>query len=73
MGTVVETLPKEMNKEWEWWRFSPLVKPHFIPDGHGAYELVIEVWCYSAAFGCTVDVCKPSLRRLTALVFITRK
>ena len=42
-GTVTETLPKEMNKEWEWFRFSSLIKPHFIPDGHGAYELVIEV------------------------------
>lgn len=42
-ATVTETLPKEMNKEWEWFRFSSLIKPHFIPDGHGAYELVIEV------------------------------
>ncbi|KAF9650627.1 acetyl-CoA synthetase-like protein [Thelephora ganbajun] len=42
MGTVTETLPKEMNKEWEWFRFSSLIKPHFIPDGNGAYELVVE-------------------------------
>ena len=47
MGTVTETLPGETNKEWEWFRFSSLIKPHFIPDGHGAYELVIEVWCRS--------------------------
>ena len=43
MGTVTDTLPKETNKEWEWFRFSSLIKPHFIPDGHGAYELVVEV------------------------------
>lgn len=43
MGTVTETLPKEMNKEWEWFRFSSAIKPHFVPDGHGAYELVVEV------------------------------
>jgi hypothetical protein len=42
-GTLTETLPKEINKEWEWFRFSSLVKPHLIPNGHGAYELVIEV------------------------------
>jgi len=44
MCTATETLPKEMNKEWEWFRFSSSIKPHFIPDGHGAYELVVEVW-----------------------------
>lgn len=43
MGTVTDTLPKETNKEWEWFRFSSLIKPHFIPDGHGAYEVVVEV------------------------------
>ena len=43
MGGVTETLPREVNKEWGWFRFSPSVKPHFISDGHGAYEVVIEV------------------------------
>ena len=43
MGTLTEILPKEMNKDWEWFRFSSLIKPHFIPDGHGAYEVVVEV------------------------------
>ena len=43
MGTVTETLPGEMNKEWEWFKFTSLIKPHFIPDGRGAYELVVEV------------------------------
>lgn len=43
MGTVTETLPKEMNKEWEWFKFSSLIKAHFIPDEHGAYEVVVEV------------------------------
>lgn len=43
MGIVTEAFPKEMSKEWEWFRFSPSVKPHLIPDGHGAYELVVEV------------------------------
>ena len=43
IGTVTEILPKEINKEWEWFRFNPSIKPHFIPDGNGAYELVIEV------------------------------
>lgn len=62
VGTVVETLPKEMSKEWEWFRFSPMIKPHFIPDGHGAYELVIEVRCYftvpcAAAFGRVAKMC----------------
>ncbi|KAF9785316.1 hypothetical protein BJ322DRAFT_1020862 [Thelephora terrestris] len=42
MGTVTETLPKEMNGEWEWFSFSSLIKPHLIPDGHGAYEVVVE-------------------------------
>ena len=43
IGTVVETLPKETNKEWEWFKFSSSIKPHFIPDGYGTYELVVEV------------------------------
>lgn len=43
MGAVTETLPREVNNEWEWFKFSPSVKPHFIPDGYGAYEVVIEV------------------------------
>lgn len=48
MGTVTDTLPKETNQDWEWFKFSSLIKPHFIPDGHGAYELVIEVWrCFA--------------------------
>ena len=44
MGAVTDILPKEPNKEWEWFRFSSLIKPHFIPDGNGAYEVVVEVW-----------------------------
>ena len=43
MGTVTEALPKEMNGEWEWFKITSLIKPHFVPDGHGAYELVVEV------------------------------
>jgi len=43
MGTATETLPKEMNKEWEWFRFTSSIKPHFVPDGCDAYELVVEV------------------------------
>ena len=43
MGTITDLLPKEPNKEWEWFRFSSVIKPHFIPDGHGAYEVVVEV------------------------------
>ncbi|KAF9649184.1 acetyl-CoA synthetase-like protein [Thelephora ganbajun] len=42
MGTITETLPKEKNKEWEWFKFSPSTKAHFIPDGNGAYELLVE-------------------------------
>ena len=49
-ATLTETLPGEMNKEWEWFRFSSLIKPHFIPDGHGAYELVIEVRYHSTVY-----------------------
>ena len=43
IGAATETLPKGMNKDWEWFRFSSAIKPHLIPDGHGAYEVVIEV------------------------------
>ena len=50
-----------MSKEWEWFMFSPMIKPHFIPDGHGAYELVIEARCYftvpcAAAFGRVTEM-----------------
>ena len=70
MGTVTETLPKEMNEEWEWFKFSSLIKPHFVPDGHGAYEVVVEVrrlltYPYPAIFGNGFDFCTPSPRRLT--------
>lgn len=68
-GTLTEALPKEMNKEWEWFRFSSLIKPHFIPDGHGAYELVVEVRCCSihccaAIPGWAIDLCAFSLPQL---------
>ena len=43
IGVITDTLPKDTNKEWEWFKFSSLIKPHFIPDGNGAYELVVEV------------------------------
>ena len=42
-GPITDIVPKEPYKEWEWFRFSSLIKPHFIPDGHGAYEVVVEV------------------------------
>lgn len=77
-ATVTETLPKEMNKEWEWFRFSPSIKPHFIPDGHGAYELVIEVrccsaYCYTKVFGWIGNTHTSSLRPLTGSVSITQR
>jgi hypothetical protein len=77
MGTVTEALPKEMNREWEWFRFSSMIKPHFIPDGHGAYELVIEVQCstlrYAAIFGLIVDIRTPSPRLLIGSASTTPK
>ena len=67
-GSLTDVLPKEMNKDWEWLRFSSLIKPHFIPDGHGAYELVVEVrystHCYAVIPGWTFDVCAFSPHQL---------
>jgi len=77
MGTVVETLPKETNKEWEWFKFSSSIKPHFIPDGYGTYELVVEVWRsvlqYPFIFRWIVDTFIPSPRRIIGCAFKTPK
>ena len=70
VGTASEVLPNEMSKEWEWFKFSPAMKPHLIPDGYGAYELVVEVRCCSihrhvVVFGWIADMRTSSPRRLT--------
>jgi len=31
-----------MRKEWDWFGFNSSIKSHFVPDGDGAYELVVE-------------------------------
>jgi len=78
IGNVSEVMPKEVGKEWGWFRFSSSIKPHFVPDGHGAYELVIEVrhrstLCYAVIFGWIADICTPSPPRLVVSASTTLK
>ena len=46
---ILITATERANADWEYFTIAPYMKPHFVSDGSGAYELIATV-----SFGTTV-------------------
>lgn len=40
---TLSLLLESVDEDWDYFQISPHIKAHFIPDGNGAYELVVIV------------------------------